>query len=75
MKRTKSTKIKPMQIVAAFATSGETIQRLDRKLNPLSYRLAVNRYNKGRNPETLTLPIMLVRRTDEQTGEYFLMRI
>ena len=75
MTRVKSTKIMPAKVLAEFLNSPDQVLILDRELNPLSYRLAVNRYNKG--TEVLKggrTKVYLVRRTDEQTNEYLFVK-
>lgn len=71
----KKIKSSPSVLVAEFANKQEVLCRLPDGINALSFRLAVNRHNKGKQTVgDLRLPIMLVRRTDEQTGVYYLAR-
>ena len=71
----KITKVKPSFTVVNFANSNQSLHRLPKGINALSFRLAVNRYNAGGLVTgERRIPIMLVRRTDEQTGLYYLAR-
>lgn len=68
-------KIKPSFSVIEFDNSNQPLCRLPKGINALSFRLAVQRYNEGcRIAGAVRVPIMLVRRTDEQTGIYYLAR-
>lgn len=69
----KKTKIRPASTVADFANSNELMRPLPPGINALSFRLAVGRHNAGSTDTAAT--IALLRRTDEQTGIYYLARL
>ena len=64
---------KPRQVIKAFDLSGDSLKRLPRSINALSYRIAVNRHN-GTVPPGVPI-VILARRSDKNTGIYYLMKI
>jgi len=70
----KNRKTSPARLVLEFCNGDSLVSRLSRGINPLSMRLAVRRWNEG--SRLLNRPqIIMLRRTDEQTGDYYLVKV
>ncbi len=69
----KNRKTSPARLVLEFCNGDSLVSRLSRGINPLSMRLAVRRWNEG-GKDIDRQQIILTRRTDEQTGDYYLMK-